>query len=253
MFTSDHRERVRRSLLARAAADPLITGAAVTGSQAGGTADRWSDIDLFFGVARGHAVGEALEEWSAFAYRELGALHHFDLHSGPAHYRAFLLGDLLEIDLGFAPAADFGPVGDGGFEVVFGDPAARRPVPADPGHLIGLAWHHALHARVGIERASWWAAEYWISALRDHTLALACLRLGLPAGHAKGAHRLPADVTGPLSDALVRDLDPAELTRALRAAIRCLLAEVRLHDPSAAERLRAPLAELADPDGPDDR
>lgn len=245
MFTVDRRERVQARLLESARADGRIVGAAITGSGAAGTADRWSDIDLFLGVADGVAVGETLDDWSATVYREFGAVHHFDLHAGSAVYRAFLLGDLLELDLGFAPAAGFGPVGAGAFQVVFGAPVPRRAGQTDPGHLVGLAWHHVLHARTSIERGAVWRAEYWISGIRDHTLALACLRLGHPAGYAKGADRLPDAVTGPVRDALVRTLDPAELSRALRAATHAFLRELRRTDAGTADNLERPLLALA--------
>lgn len=78
------RHDVRGRLLARARDDDRIVGAAITGSAARDAEDRWSDIDLFLGVADGVPVATALSDWSAFAYRELGALHHFDLQSGPA-------------------------------------------------------------------------------------------------------------------------------------------------------------------------
>lgn len=65
----------------------------------------------------------------------------------------------------------------------------------DSADLAGLAWHHALHARISIERRRWWQAEHCIGALRTHILALACLRLGHPASYAKGAHLLPTDLT----------------------------------------------------------
>jgi hypothetical protein len=111
--------------------------------------------------------------------------------SGAATYRAFLLPGCPEFDLAFTPAAHFGAVGPH-FRTVFGEPV--RPPPAagpDPDHLIGLAWHHVLHARICIERNRLWQAEYWISASRDHALALACLRLDRPALHAKGVDGLP--------------------------------------------------------------
>jgi hypothetical protein len=41
----------------------------------------------------------------------------------------------------------------------------------------------------------WWQAEHWISAMRDHVITLACVRLGYPAHYAKGAHLLPEDLT----------------------------------------------------------
>ncbi|GIH90820.1 hypothetical protein ACFFMN_26310 [Planobispora siamensis] len=245
MFTTGYRRQVRTRLLERAREDGRIAGAAITGSAAHDAEDRWSDIDLFFGVAAGSSLEEVLSDWSDFAYRELGAVHHFDLRSGPAIYRAFLLGELLEIDLGFTPVAAFGPLGTGGFRLVFGEAADRRAGASDPGHLIGLAWHHVLHARTSVERGAVWQAEYWISGVRDHTLALACLRLGHPAGYAKGADRLPAEITGPVREALVRALDVGELSRALEAATRALLRELRESDAGVAAALEGPLLDLA--------
>ena len=86
-----------------------------------------------------------------------------------------------------------------------------------------------------------------ISAVRDHTLSLACLRYDLPAVEARGIDRLPADVTGALEGALVRSLEPQELARAFRVAIDVLLAEMRFADTALAARLEAPLVELAAP------
>ncbi|HEY7047438.1 MAG TPA: nucleotidyltransferase domain-containing protein [Jatrophihabitantaceae bacterium] len=235
MFTVERRDRVRNDLLARARADERIVGAARTGSAARGAEDRWSDIDLFLGV-RGD-IDVAIGDWSDALYGEYQAVHHFDLPAGSVTYRAFLLPDGLEVDLGFAPAERFGPVGDGAFDVVFGDPVARRPGRTDTDHLVGLGWHHALHARVAIERGRFWVAEQWISALRDHVITLACIRHGLPSAYAKGAHALPADERAGIGDALVRGLDPAELTRARSAAVRAFLAELRHIDSDLTARI----------------
>jgi hypothetical protein len=112
-------DTVRRRLLELAEKDPRITGAAVTGSAADGNEDRWSDIDLFFGVGDLVALDAVVSDWSSYLYGELGALHHFDLKVPTAVYRAFLLPSCLEVDLGFAPADQFGPVGPH-FRAVFG-------------------------------------------------------------------------------------------------------------------------------------
>lgn len=246
MFSAERSADVRDLLLRRAETDERIIGAALTGSEAQGTADRWSDVDLFFGVAPDASVETVLGDWSDFAYRELGALHHFDLHSGAATYRAFLLEDLLEIDLAFTPATEFGQLGDGAFRVVFGNAApARSGSGIDRDLLVGMAWHHVLHARISIERAKPWQAEYWISALRDHLVTLACARLGLPTAYAKGADRLPAGILRPLEDTLVRGLQPGELSRALDAVTRALLHELHETDPELATRLTQSLLELA--------
>jgi hypothetical protein len=245
VFTSEHRDAVRRQLLGLAEKDPRITGAAVTGSAADGREDRWSDIDLFFGVADQVELDEVVADWSGHVHGELGALHHFDLKVPAATYRAFLLPSCLEVDLGFTPANRFGPAGPT-FRAVFGKAASASPASLpDPGHLVGLAWHHVLHARSSIERGKPWQAEYWVSGIRDQTLALACLRLGEPVHYAKGADALPAAVTGGLEDALVRSLELEELRRALRVAATRLLLELVATDAVQARRLEPAIRELA--------
>jgi hypothetical protein len=245
MITEADRNQIRARLLDRAREDRRVTGAAVTGSASRGAEDRWSDIDLFFGVAAEIALEEVLGDWSEFMYQELGALHHFNRQSGPTIYRAFLLPDCLEVDLAFTPAAEFGALGPH-FRLVFGEAIERPAVPEpDRDHIIGLAWHHVLHARICIERNELWQAEYWISGVRDHALTLACLRYGQPARYAKGVDGLPSEVTTRFEDALVRALTPSELWRALSAAAAQLLRELREADSDLARRLEGPLLELA--------
>lgn len=245
MFDIEQRPEVRRRLLERAHQDTRVVGAAVTGSAARDAEDRWSDVDLFFGVADAVPVTEVLGDWSAFVYHELGAIHHFDLHAGRAVYRAFLLDGLLELDLGFTAAHEFGPLGDGAFSVVFGDPVLRQPGTFDQGHVIGLSWHHVLQARICLERDDRWQAEYWVSAVRDHVVTLACHRLGYPTSHAKGADLLPAVVSDRLQATLVRTLDCDELVRALAAVTRALLDELAAVDAELAAVLQRPLLDMA--------
>lgn len=189
---------------------------------------------------------DVLTDWTSWLYADLDAVHHFDLHAGAATYRAFLLADRLEVDLGLTPADSFGPLGGGAFDIVFGHPAAPQNSPPDPDHLIGLGWHHVLHARVAIARGAPWQAEHWISALRDHTMALGCIRHGLPFHFGKGAGQLPAAERASLTRALVTSLDRHELTRALTATVGAFLAEIQKTDPSSADRLRPILVDAAD-------
>ena len=164
MFTAEERDRVREQLLARAEADSAVVGAAFTGSHATGDGDRWSDTDLVLAI-RGELT-PVLNGWTRWLYRELGAQHHWDLPVGRGIVRVFLLPGLLEVDLTFAPQADFGPRGPQ-WRTIFGQPQPGEPFPAlDRDTLTGLAWHHALHARISIERGRWWQAEHWISAGR---------------------------------------------------------------------------------------
>jgi hypothetical protein len=152
------------------------------------------------------------------------------------------------VDLAFAAADRFGAQGPL-FRPLFGTvvdaPDAGKPA-SRADHLIGLGWHHALHAQIAIARGRPWQAEHWISAIRDHVLALACLRLELPSAYAKGADALPPAITTPLEETLVPSLEPRELGRALRAAVTAFLREVDAADPELAARLRPALGSLPD-------
>src|SRR5271169_3390420 len=107
VFTAEERSRVRSSLLEFAASDPRIGGAAITGSAANDGEDRWSDVDLAFGVRNADDVGEVLSDWTARMYEQHGALHHLDVKAGAWIYRVFLLPNSLQVDLAFVPAAEF--------------------------------------------------------------------------------------------------------------------------------------------------
>ena len=246
VYTVEERERLREALLETARADPRISGAAITGSAAVGASDRWSDIDLAFGIAEPVQIREALSDWTDLMYSDHGALRHMDVAFGAAVYRVFLLGNTLQVDLAFFPAGEFGATHPT-FQLLFGA-AVERPhvTPPTAASLINWGWLYALHARSCVERGRHWQAEYMISGVRDHTLALAALRHGLPAEQGRGMDRLPAEVTAPLQGALVRALDTGELKRAFRVATEGLLVEIDRADPELGERLRAPLMELAD-------
>jgi len=245
VFTPDDRERLRTALVQAARSDGRISGAALTGSAAGGKEDRWSDVDLAFGVADGASLDDVLGDWTALMYRDQGALHHFDVQVGKWTYRVFLLVSTLQVDLAFVPEAEFGPRAPT-FHVVFGAAVELpKPAAARAELLLGWGWLYALHARSSIQRGKQWSAEYMVSGLRDQVLAMACLRHGLPVSEAGGIDRLPVEVVRPLEAALVRSLERDELRRAFRVAMAGLLGEARYLDSDLAERLEPALQELA--------
>lgn len=182
MFTPEERARLRSELLTRVSADGRISGAAITGSGAAEREDRWSDIDLTFGVGEGAEMPDVLSDWTTRMYARHGAVHHVDMKAGAWIYRVFLLASTLQVDLAFVPAAEFRALA-ATFRLVFGKAEEPRqfppPLPAD---IIGMSWLYALHARSCIARRKLWQAEYMISAVRDHALTLACLRHGLSGG-----------------------------------------------------------------------
>jgi hypothetical protein len=224
VFTPEDRQRVRDHILTLARADARIISGATVGSDARGRADRWSDLDLTFGVAGGTDLHAVLGDWTVHLDREFNAVHLFDVPSHATMYRVFLLPGNLQVDLSFTPgyAADYGP----GFRLLFGDAVKRERFPPPPAtEVFGLGVHHAVRARFSIERNRPWQAEYWIRGARDQGLELACLRRGLDSSHGRGYDQLPAEVLELATSALVRSLDRIELLRALGDSVHLLVQE----------------------------
>lgn len=77
MFSVDDRERVRELLIEKARSDaPVVAAAAIGGSASGG--DRWSDLDLTFGVADGVSVEAVMSDWTQALRGDFDAAVLFD-------------------------------------------------------------------------------------------------------------------------------------------------------------------------------
>ena len=225
VFTVEQRDRVRDRLLEMARADERIVAAAMVGSLALGGGDRWSDLDLTFGLANGVKAADVPGDWTLALEKEFVAVHLFDLPFMSSLYRVFLFPGSLQVDLSFTPGAEFGALGPK-FRLLFGETVERAHIPAPSApYLFGLGVHHAVRARFSIERGRPWQAEYWISGVRDQARSLACLRRGLAPASGRGYDDLPAEALALFHDALVRSTDRGELLRALGAAIEAMLRE----------------------------
>lgn len=167
LFTVEQRDRARRRLLDRARDDPRVVAAAAVGAEAAGRVDRWSDLDLTFGVADGVSVEEILDQWTREVGGELGAVHLFDVHVGPTVYRVFLLPGNLQVDLSFTPAARFGALGPN-FRLLFGtavENRVREPMSrlaTTPRERFGLRVLYLVRARFGLERGDLQQAEHYL-------------------------------------------------------------------------------------------
>lgn len=246
MFTPSERSSLRSELLEAAARDPRICAAAITGSAAAEREDKWSDIDLAFGIADAGQVATVVSEWSARMYARHHALHHYEINFGAWVYRAFLLSSTLQVDLAFVADNDFRPLAPT-FQIVFGTAKEEQiPPTSSPASIIGLCWLYALHARSAIARGKLWQAESMISGIRNGALSLACIRHGLPVVHQRGTDNLPEFVTKPFEASLVRSLDSAELARAFRSVMINLFSEIPQADQSLADRLQPVLEGLVD-------
>jgi hypothetical protein len=244
MFTTKERETIAADILNAAKSDARITGGAITGSASVGKADQWSDIDFAFAVGEGNEVSTVLTDFSDHMYPQHGAIHHLDVASGTWIYRVFFLANTLQVDLAFAPEADFGARGPT-FKLLFGEAKELpQPTPPDAETLIGWAWLYAIHARSCIARGKVWQAEYMISGMRDQVLSLACLRHNLPVREGRGLDQLPSDVTNPAADSLLRSLEREELLRAFRVVTNLLVAEIAAVDAALASKLAPALVSL---------
>jgi hypothetical protein len=236
VFTVEQRDALRERVLRLAEDDDRVVAGAAVGSLAVDGADRFSDLDLAFGVADRVSVTEVLDAWTTTLSDELGAVRLADLQRGLTIYRVFLLPEALQFDLSMTPAAQFRPAGPR-FRLLFGKTAAdHSAVPAPTGGLFiptppvaedifGWGAVYALHARACIQRRRLWQAEHYVTAVRDHALALACLRLGLPAVQARGYDDLPAETLARFDDTHVGTLEPEALRAALAASVLALMQE----------------------------
>jgi hypothetical protein len=183
-------------------------------------------------------------DWTDLMYAEHGAVHHVDEWGDGTRYRVFLMASTLQVDIAFWPWAAFGATGPA-FRLLHGTANDRPPrTGRDADELIGMAWLYGLHVRSSLARGRVWQAEHMVSAMRDHVLALACRRRGLPAVHARGADDLPADVLESVTGGLVGRLDDEELRHAFAVVTEALLTEARDVDPALAERVAPVLHEM---------
>jgi hypothetical protein len=243
VFTVEQRDALREHVLQLADKDErAVAGAAVGSLAVDGGGDRFSDLDLTFGIVDDVPVGEVLDDWTRRLVEDKDALQLADLERGPTSYRVFLLPDALQFDLSMTPAAHFRAAGPR-FRLLFGETAGdpRTPTPPLAHDLFGWGVIYALHSRSCIERGRVWQAEHYVGAVRDHALALACLREGAPAVQARGYDDLSAETIARFADTHVVSVEPEALRPALAASARALMhegAQARLpHAETVAQRL----------------
>jgi len=124
MFTVEERDRIRNRLVQMSRTDPRLVAGALVGSTAGGGGDRWSDVDLTFGLADGAAIDDVLADWTVRLANEFHAVHVFDLPHLSTIYRVFVLPNNLQVDLSFTPGNKFLAKGLK-YDLLFGNPLER--------------------------------------------------------------------------------------------------------------------------------
>jgi hypothetical protein len=236
-FSVQEREIVRSAIVNMASTDPRVTGGALVGSGAISGEDEWSDLDLTFGIRTDITPITVLDDWTKRLEATKRIVHHFDVLRGSAIYRVILFEDGLELDLSVVPQEQFGALAPG-FKLLFGEAIERSDFPSEnAGGSIGWGWHHILHANSAIRRGRSLQAIFWINGLRDHILALICIRHGLPSAQARGAHLLPKEALMQFEDGLPKSLNARELRECLELNAKLFSEELRMHNDSIASRL----------------
>jgi hypothetical protein len=256
VFTVEQRGTLREHVLQLAEKDGRVVAGAAVGSLAAGTGDRFSDMDLTFGIADHVPTAGVLDDWTQRLVAEHDAVHLVDLERAPTTYRVFLLPEALQFDLSLTPAARFRPAGPR-FRLLFGETAADDvdapralvpslfiPTPAVPHDVFGWGVVYALHARACIERGRFWQAEHYAGGVRDHALSLVCLRVGLPAVRARGYDDLPAKTLARFDYTRVAAAEPQPLRAALAASVAALMHEGVEANLPHADAVAQRLAEL---------
>ncbi len=183
LFTGRERAAAADRLTAALERDPRVDSVRLAGSVAAGTADRHSDVDLVVTTARDVDVDRLAADWTIRLPELLPVVHHFADRVGEIRVRGFLVEGYLEVDLAFGRAADV-------------EAAVTTASPDDPGARAGEAidfiWHDVLHAGAAIDRGRPLRAMWYLDRLRERTVDLAALRVGLDSHHFKQVDELPA-------------------------------------------------------------
>jgi predicted nucleotidyltransferase len=253
LFTPDKRARMADQVAQLLRDDGRVEGVVLVGSLAG-TPDRWSDVDLEAVVADESEaeVATVAADWVDRMYDALPVVHHFETAFGHTLVRGFLLDDALEVDVAFAPTAEFSlwdPFQvlfdrSGRIERIAAIPSDWQPGPPDWSGEAGFAWHDVLHACTATRRDRTWQALWYLERVRNRTLTLAQQRRGFYAEFFDYVDDLPAQELTPHAATLVASLDPRSLLGAIDTATRLFLDELRRGGPDLAERLERPLLDV---------
>ena len=245
MFDVGEREGLRARLVDAARQDPHIDAAALLGSAAAGTEDRWSDIDLALLLSPGVQPAAVADEWTEHLQQEETVVDHLDIHASGALYRVFLLASTLQVDLSFWPHGGF-VTGGAPVQLLFGQQADPETpaVDEDPMNHVQMAWLYALHVRSALARGRSWQAVWMLEGIRNRLISLYCRRHDLPTHEGRGVDALPGPVRAELSTTLAPTTDHGDLCHIFRVLVSLLLAETERQALPVAAGLRQALDEV---------
>ncbi|MBD79536.1 MAG: hypothetical protein CL840_11515 [Crocinitomicaceae bacterium] len=237
LFKEEERTALYNQLVQIGQLDNRIIGGALVGSFAADKQDKWSDLDISFGIKGDINPKKVLDKWADLLSMDYEIIHYFDVPHSLAIYRVLLFSSGLEVDLSVIPESEYGPKSPN-FRLLFGRALENKKFP-NPSieKLRGWGWHHVMHANSSINRGKLWQAEFWISNLREHIIALKCLRFGLPSAHGRGVDQLPKSELNYLDKTLIKAIEVKELRTSLNSSTQLLVEEIAKSNKTLAGKL----------------
>ncbi|MBK9247889.1 MAG: nucleotidyltransferase domain-containing protein [Ignavibacteria bacterium] len=219
LFTIEKREEIRNAIISNVKSDNRIVSAAVIGSYSRGEVDRWSDIDLTFGIDETVPTNTVMDSMTEYMIQEFQAVVLFDISRGTTMYRVFILPGCLQVDLSFSSVSHFGAVGSH-FTLLYGSSLEKpQPMPQKTRELFGYMIHHLLRAKFCAERDRLWQAEFWLAEARNYALKLACISHNLTIDYGRGYDDLPQEVLDCFTGSFIAQITKEEIVRGIREVI----------------------------------
>lgn len=227
---SDHHRDVVNRCVAVCQADPRVVAAFLGGSYAKGTADAYSDLDLYVIVA--DADYETFFAGRQAFVTQLGEpvfLENYDV----LRLVLFMFADGTEGELGIGRESDFLNIHGGPYRVLLDKKGVLAGVvfPGyEPPHadqietlrrLIIWFWRDLSHFITALARGQWWWARGQLDELRRQCIDLARLRHDFTApaaGYEKLDNMLPPEQLSPLQDTFC-PMDRDSMLKAIRVII----------------------------------
>lgn len=182
---SEQQQAVLRRFVALCAQDERVVAAFLGGSLAAGSADEWSDLDIYL-ITTDEAFQDFLHGRKAFIQR-LGQLVFLE-DFGLTHTLFFVFADGTEGELGFGSESRFLAMHEGPYKVLLDKKGllagvafrGDRPT-GDEQHetlryQVYVFWHELSHFLSAMGRGQLWWAQGQLEALRRCCVSLARLR-----------------------------------------------------------------------------
>jgi hypothetical protein len=242
-FSPSERQQILDRLLSSLRGDQRVQGVLTVGSGSEGFADIYSDIDLCVVIAQGEDVYSTFESWREKLEQLLPIFYCGKSIRGVNSYLwVVLLENFLEIDVGFRSFEDL-EARRGRWRTEFdhsgkieGKMQTSWASRSGPGfeevydRCVKWIWHNVIHANVAVQRGQMWRALYEIERIRHQTVELRGKREGLETKRFRHIDRLPREYLLEIERTLVRELEPAEMMRALREATASFFVEAKHWD-----------------------